>query len=943
MLYAVDWNNVFDFGIMVNVVDYFGIMGYDYYYPGSANAGPNDPLYHFGSTYNYTLSRSVSTYVDAGCPKNKLVLGLPYYGFQWPTASLNVPTATTGNGISRTYATVKNNSSGNYILANHQFDNDSYTDIYTYNSGGVDYQTFITEEEAFRKRLQYVNNSGIAGIGIWALGYDDGYNEFWTAINDFLTDCKADSCAGIIHDFGGPSKAYYNNEDYTWTIAPNASTLISVNFTDFDVELNYDTLFIYDGLTAASSLIGAYTGTNSPGSFTTTTGAITFRFKSDGATTSPGFNATYICTIDNTPPTTTVDLNNNWETNDFTVNFTDLDNQTIEESFYLVSDFDGVDWKSNQNNGFLLDSFNTTLTADWTQQTGAWQIVNNELYQSNEAESNSNLYTSLNQTNTESYLYNWTGQINGSGANRRAGIHLFCSDPTLDQRGDSYMVCWRADQDKCQIYRTASNVISIETDDLVIVDPNITYDFKILYSPLSGNLKAFLDDVLVSEWTDPNQIINGNSISLRTGNCIGIYDDFKVYKSRSNSELVTVLTMANDIRYQNQNLSTPAANIQSIIVDEALNWSIIDSEYQNIDWTTPEVLGSVNDGLGSDVNAFNIATQISGNWSSFTDTNSNITAYWYSVGSSLGSTDIVNWTNNGLTTTFTETDLSLLLGATYYIGIYAENGSGLQSTIVNSDGQTLQAGVIPPVASFSTLNTVTICEGEGITFTNTSTNAATYLWDFGNGDISSDEHPTAHYVSSGNYTITLTVTQGGLSNQSAQIINVTVVAQLVADFVNTSPVYLPNSTIYFTNNSTNSTSVIWDFGDGNTFTDYNPWHNYLIAGIYTVTLTVSNGICADGILTQQVEIIDNLGLLSLEDKFAKVYPNPATNQIAIDFNQNIHNANVIITDLSGQLILKRENISGNKIILTLNNISSGVYFVNVLFDKQTKVFKLIIE
>lgn len=57
-----------------------------------------------------------------------------------------------------------------------------------------------------QKRLQHMNTAGIGGIGIWALGYDDGYSELWNAISDFMTECYTDSCSGMIHDFGGPYK-----------------------------------------------------------------------------------------------------------------------------------------------------------------------------------------------------------------------------------------------------------------------------------------------------------------------------------------------------------------------------------------------------------------------------------------------------------------------------------------------------------------------------------------------------------------------------------------------------------------------------------------------------------------------------------------------------------------------------------------------------------------
>ncbi|MCW8899010.1 MAG: glycosyl hydrolase family 18 protein, partial [Flavobacteriales bacterium] len=327
VLYAVDWNNVFDFTNMAGVVDHFIIMGYDYYWTGSTTAGPNDPLYHFSTTYNYNLSRSITYYLNKGCPKNKLILGLPYYGREWPTTSTTVPSQTTGNGIARFYNDVKTNASGNFSTANHQYDNDSYSDIYVFNNGGPR-QCFISLENSLRKRMEHINTTGIGGMGMWALGYDDGYTDLWDAIEDYMTTCFSYPCSGTIHDFGGPYKNYYDNENYTWTIAPTGAGSINVNFTSFDVETGFDYLYIYDGATTAAPQIAGspFTGTTLPPSFTSSTGALTFRFTSDGATVRPGFVANYSCNVDNIAPTTSVSAPTGWVTSNFTANFTDADN-----------------------------------------------------------------------------------------------------------------------------------------------------------------------------------------------------------------------------------------------------------------------------------------------------------------------------------------------------------------------------------------------------------------------------------------------------------------------------------------------------------------------------------------------------------------------------------------------------------------------------------------
>jgi hypothetical protein len=291
---AVDWSNTFDVVAMnAGGVDQFFIMGYDYYYGGSNQAGPTDPLYSFVSSYNYNHSRSITSYLNRGTPANKLCLGLPYYGREWETVSNTVPSNTTGGfASSRTYQYVRDNSS---TYKNYQQHPGSKSGYYAYQSSGKWRQCFINTPHTLGERFEMVQMRGLAGIGIWALGYDDGYLDFWDQIAEKLTDCYAPACADTLYDMGGSAQNYYSNENYTYTISPEGATFINIDFSSFSVEANYDTLWLYDGSNTDAPLIGAYTGTNSPGNITTTTGSLTLRFKSDGATNLAGFMARYTC------------------------------------------------------------------------------------------------------------------------------------------------------------------------------------------------------------------------------------------------------------------------------------------------------------------------------------------------------------------------------------------------------------------------------------------------------------------------------------------------------------------------------------------------------------------------------------------------------------------------------------------------------------------------
>jgi spore germination protein YaaH len=186
-LYSVDWSGVFDMQAMDPYVDLFIIMGYDYYYSGSTTAGPEDPLYNFQTSYNYTLSKSISYYLNKGASKSKLLLGLPYYGREWATNSLTAPSATSGGGTNTVlFNTMRNNASGNY--SSRQWDVNSFSSWFPSTRAGASWQAFVDDAASMSKRFDIVNQFGIGGIGIWALGYDDGYNDFWDLIQNKFTD-----------------------------------------------------------------------------------------------------------------------------------------------------------------------------------------------------------------------------------------------------------------------------------------------------------------------------------------------------------------------------------------------------------------------------------------------------------------------------------------------------------------------------------------------------------------------------------------------------------------------------------------------------------------------------------------------------------------------------------------------------------------------------------
>jgi len=102
-------------------------------------------------------------------------------------------------------------------------------------------------------------------------------------------------CTGAtFFDSGGSGGNYSINEDRTYIYCPQNSTdKVTINFTSFDIESGFDYLYVYNGNSTTSPLIGTFTGTTTIGPFTSTSinGCLTFRFTSDGSVNYTGWAA----------------------------------------------------------------------------------------------------------------------------------------------------------------------------------------------------------------------------------------------------------------------------------------------------------------------------------------------------------------------------------------------------------------------------------------------------------------------------------------------------------------------------------------------------------------------------------------------------------------------------------------------------------------------------
>ena len=131
-----------------------------------------------------------------------------------------------------------------------------------------------------------------------------------------------------------------------------------------------------------------------------------------------------------------------------------------------------------------------------------------------------------------------------------------------------------------------------------------------------------------------------------------------------------------------------------------------------------------------------------------------------------------------------------------------------------------------------------------VQFTDASTGSpTTWNWTFGDGNTSTLEDPSYTYTTDGTYDVSLTETNDIGSNTTTLTgyIVVGTTGVPAADFSASATSGTAPLVVSFTDMSTGSpTTWAWDFGDGTSGADANPFHTYTTAGTYTVSLIATN-------------------------------------------------------------------------------------------------------
>jgi len=161
-------------------VDRLFLMGYDYHWSGS-QPGASSPVDR--SDGLYTLRWSIARYVEAGVPRDRILLGLPLYGNSWRTTGPDRSAPVIGSGESW----IPNKHLD--VLLDPAFvagrDPLEVSEFFVRPDGDAWRVTYYDSPATIRAKLAFARDQGLAGGGFWAIGYERGLPGYLELMRDF--------------------------------------------------------------------------------------------------------------------------------------------------------------------------------------------------------------------------------------------------------------------------------------------------------------------------------------------------------------------------------------------------------------------------------------------------------------------------------------------------------------------------------------------------------------------------------------------------------------------------------------------------------------------------------------------------------------------------------------------------------------------------------------
>ncbi len=178
---AFDVDDVFDEEALIPLVDYVVLQGYDYHSPGSATAGPTAPMTGWG---RLNWGEVVRRFEAFGLDRDRMVMSVPFFGYEWEVTGGELGSATTGLGTTLPYALAADSSAVSALgrTREHEARRDAASGSlwYSFRDGSQWRQGWFDDAESLSARYAWVREAGLRGVAIFPIAY--GAPELWEGL-----------------------------------------------------------------------------------------------------------------------------------------------------------------------------------------------------------------------------------------------------------------------------------------------------------------------------------------------------------------------------------------------------------------------------------------------------------------------------------------------------------------------------------------------------------------------------------------------------------------------------------------------------------------------------------------------------------------------------------------------------------------------------------------
>ena len=495
------------------------------------------------------------------------------------------------------------------------------------------------------------------------------WNLYYKLINDNPVVTVLTTQTGVLTDSGGLSGNYGDDERKLYRIHVVGADSIALEFQQFDLEPDYDFMWIYNGDSEFSPLIGRW-NTQSPGRVVSVGEDMLVEFRSDCATNAAGWKAQWSAcqldpggddgggtggddddpdeenpeeeeednseeeppVVDNANPQTEINLDQTqWITKNFEASFTDSDDSGIKWAFYQIMESDGAVWSARGDHGFICDNFDQPLDPNvWVNDfSNAWVVQDGALCQNNVSAEYSGVAAHHNGSSHTAYLYDFYLKYNSG---EKCSFFFNCNNaPSSTSLFSGYEVCFDKANHTVKVYRLILGAKRLlKKNDQVYFMDETSYFCRVIYDHSTGEIIVMRHANKLLRTVDTVLATTPNSyIGFVTQYASVSVDNLRVYGSRASSVYVSVGNADTcKIRTQAEH-GLGRAKLKSVVVDRAYKFSTVTERLLRVDYTAPAAVADISLQL-------NYETQLDGSqlivvsasWSPSSDEQSGVCHYF---------------------------------------------------------------------------------------------------------------------------------------------------------------------------------------------------------------------------------------------------------------------------------------------------------------------------